>query len=55
VLGVAVVLLTALLTVPPLREAFDLGPVGLLDVVVAVVVGLAGVVWFEVYKVLSPR
>ena len=55
VLGAAVVLLTALLTVPPLREAFDLGPVGLLDVAVAVVVGLAGVVWFEVYKVLSPR
>lgn len=50
-LGGSAMLLLVLL-VPGLRAAFNLGPIGLGDWAVAIVAGLAGVAWFEVYKVL---
>jgi Ca2+-transporting ATPase len=40
----------ALLTVPALRDAFNFGPVRLIDWVVATLAGFAGVSWFELYK-----
>jgi Ca2+-transporting ATPase len=55
ILCLAAGLLTLLLAVPALREAFRFGPVGWTDVLVVLVAGFAGVVWFEVYKVLARR
>ncbi|MFZ2963282.1 MAG: cation-translocating P-type ATPase C-terminal domain-containing protein, partial [Rhodoglobus sp.] len=48
-------LLVALLLVPGLRDAFNLGPIGLGDWAVAILAGFAGVAWFEVYKVARAR
>ena len=50
-------LLALVLLVPALRDAFNLGPIGLGDWAVALVAGFAGVAWFEVYKARrrSPR
>lgn len=50
VVGGAAVTLVLVLSLPAVREAFDLGPMAATDWVVAVVAGFAGVVWFEVYK-----
>ncbi len=55
ILGGAASLLVVLLTVPPLRDAFHFGPMSVVDWVVALVAGFAGVVWFEAYKVLRHR
>jgi Ca2+-transporting ATPase len=55
ILGGAGGLLVLLLTVPGLRHAFALGPVEPLDWVVAVMAGFLGVVWFEVYKLVTAR
>ncbi len=46
-------LLVALLTVPGLRTTFSLGPITLVDWLVALLAGVAGVAWFEVYKVVT--
>jgi Ca2+-transporting ATPase len=50
ILGGAVVLLVALLSVPWLREAFNLGAITLTDWIVALVASFVGVAWFEIYK-----
>jgi P-type Ca2+ transporter type 2C len=50
VLGGAGTLLVLLLTVPWLREAFALGPLSLVDALVALAAGCLGVAWFEIYK-----
>ncbi len=55
ILPAAVVLLLALLTVPALRRAFDLGAVSPTDGLVAVAAGVLGVAWFEVYKTRAHR
>jgi Ca2+-transporting ATPase len=47
--------LVLLLTVPWLRQAFDLGPLDPADWVIVAVGGFAGVIWFEVYKTLRRR
>jgi Ca2+-transporting ATPase len=49
-LAAAVTLLVVLLTVPWLRDAFNFGPLGLTDAIVAGVAGAIGVAWFEIYK-----
>lgn len=36
---------------PPIREALSLGAIGLVDMVVAVTLAIAGVAWFEIFKV----
>lgn len=46
-------LLAALLLVPAFRDAFGLGQIGPLDLVVAIGAGFAGVVWFEIYKMVA--
>jgi Ca2+-transporting ATPase len=51
----ALALLAALLSVPWLRTAFGLGPISIGEAAVALVAGLAGVAWFEVYKVVGRR
>ncbi|TXN29521.1 cation-translocating P-type ATPase [Lacisediminihabitans profunda] len=53
-LGGSALLLTVLL-VPPFRAAFNLGPIGPSDWAVAIGAGVAGVVWFEIYKVVAGR
>ncbi|WP_034806212.1 cation-translocating P-type ATPase [Intrasporangium oryzae] len=55
ILGAAAALLVILLSVPALRHAFGLGPMSITDWVVAVLAGCAGVLWFEVYKVVARR
>lgn len=50
ILGGAMALLVVLLSVPVLREAFHLGGLGLLEWAVALLAGVAGVLWFEVWK-----
>ena len=52
---VAGLVLVMLLVVPWLRDAFDLGAVTPGDGLVILLSGLAGVIWFEVYKALGRR
>ena len=55
ILAGAGTLLLVLLLVPGLRHAFGFGPMTPLEWLVALVAGLAGVAWFEAYKVCSRR
>lgn len=55
ILAAALGILGVVLTVAPVRGAFDLSPVPLLDLGVAALAGFAGVVWFEVYKAVRRR
>ncbi len=55
ILASALVLLTLVLTVRGLRNAFSLGSLSFADALVSFVASLAGVAWFEVYKVLMAR
>ena len=48
-------LLVVLLTAPGLRDAFDFGPIGLRDWLVALGAGSIGVAWFEGYKAWQSR
>lgn len=52
ILGGAALLLAAVLSVPGLRHAFNFGPVSLAQWGAAIVAGMIGVAWFEVYKVV---
>jgi len=52
ILAGATALLILLLIVPALRAAFRFGALAPLDALVVVGAGLAGVAWFEVYKVV---
>jgi P-type Ca2+ transporter type 2C len=54
ILPVAVALLTALVTVPALRRIFDFGPLAAMDWIIAIAASVAGVIWFELYKVWRP-
>jgi Ca2+-transporting ATPase len=49
-LGGAVAALVGVITVPALRDAFAFGPIGVLDWLLALVVPLTAVSWFELYK-----
>ena len=52
----ATALLLVLIGVPPVRDALDLGPLTLVQWVLAIAAGLASIVWFEVYRWLrEPR
>jgi Ca2+-transporting ATPase len=55
ILPAAVGMVTVLLTVPALRDAFNFGPLQPLHWAVAIVAGSASVTWFEVYKRHTPR
>jgi Ca2+-transporting ATPase len=55
ILGVASLCLVLLLTVPALREIFRFGPISASDALLVVVAGFAGVLWFEVYKMVESR
>lgn len=55
ILSAAGALLVVLLTVPWLRDAFSLWRVSPWDWLVALVAALAGVTWFEIYKLLARR
>jgi Ca2+-transporting ATPase len=53
ILGGAVSLLVVMLSVPSVRAAFNLGPLSGAQWLVTVGAGVAGVLWFEVYKVVT--
>ena len=53
ILGVAVVFLALLLTVPFLRELFRFGAISPTDALIAIGAGLLGVTWFEIYKIVG--
>ncbi len=55
ILAGAGALLVLLLTGPGLRRAFGFGPMGPAQWLVALAAGVAGVAWFEVYKVRGRR
>ncbi len=55
ILTFAVGLLALLLTVPGLRNAFNLGPMSAIEAIVALGASGAGVAWFEAFKVVSTR
>ena len=55
ILGFGASLLIALLTVPWLRDAFHFGPMRARDWVVAVLVGVLSVAWFDATKVRPHR
>jgi Ca2+-transporting ATPase len=53
ILGGAAATLVAVLGVPAIRDAFDLAAMTATDWVVAVLAGIAGVAWFEIYKAVA--
>lgn len=55
IIGGALALLVLLLTIPGLREAFHLGPMTWADWLASILTGMAGVAWFEIYKLLPAR
>ena len=55
ILASALMLLTLVLNVRGLRNAFSLGSLSLAEVLVAFVASVAGVAWFEVFKVAEGR
>lgn len=55
ILGAAGTLLVVVLTVPGLRTAFRFAPMRPSEWLVALVAGLIGVAWFEVYKARARR
>ena len=55
VLGGALTFLALLMVVPFLREIFRFAAFDLTDVLAVLVAGLAGVAWFEVYKIVRVR
>ncbi|MGA1344482.1 MAG: cation-translocating P-type ATPase [Ilumatobacteraceae bacterium] len=52
ILGITLGFLMLLVELPPLRTAFDLGPIPVVEWVVPVVAAGAGLAWFEVRKLL---
>jgi Ca2+-transporting ATPase len=48
-------LLVLLLAVPGLRDVFHFGAIGVGEWLGAIVAGVAGVTWFEIYKLLHRR
>ena len=55
ILAGSLVLLTLVLSVRGVRNAFSLGSISFADALVALMASVAGVAWFEVYKVVSAR
>jgi Ca2+-transporting ATPase len=56
IIGLASALLVLLIGVPPVRDALDLGPLTPAQWALAIVAGLASIVWFEIYRWLrEPR
>jgi len=53
IFGITCALLLALLTVPAARSAFHFGQISLLESLIALAAGFAGVAWFEAYKAIS--
>lgn len=53
ILGGAIVLLTAVLTVPGLRTAFHFGRISWIEGLITLIAGFIGVAWFEVRKALA--
>jgi P-type Ca2+ transporter type 2C len=55
ILLLAGTLLVVLLTIPPLRDAFNFGPMTPTEWLVALIAGVIGTAWFEAYKLLARR
>ena len=59
VLGGAMLFLTMLFTIPFMRVLFRFAPIHATDILWVLVAGVAGVLWFEAYKIIgrarSPR
>jgi len=55
ILGAASALLVLILSVPGLRDAFGFGAMRPIDWLVATAAAVAGVAWFEIYKIRSRR
>ena len=55
ILGAAILLLLALMTIPPLRILFDLGAIGLKDWFLMFFCAVISLSWYELYKFLRYR
>ena len=55
ILGITLVFLIALVELPPLRAAFDLGAISATDWVVPIAAASIGLAWFEVHKLVRRR
>ncbi len=55
ILGGGLVLVAAVIGIPPVREAFRLGELSAIDWAIALSAAFIGVAWFEAYKVLRHR
>jgi Ca2+-transporting ATPase len=55
ILGITLGFLVLLVELPPLRAAFDLGPIRPAEWLVPVLAASAGLVWFEVWKLVRRR
>jgi Ca2+-transporting ATPase len=53
--GATIAALVAAVYVPPFADAFRFAPLSPRDLAVAAAAGIAGVLWYEAYKVLRPR
>ncbi len=55
ILALGATMLIVVLTVPGVRDAFDFGPASPWQWLVALLAGIIGVLWFEIYKALARR
>lgn len=55
ILGLAVIVLISLITLPPLQVLFDLGAIGLSDWWLMLLCSLTSLSWYEIYKLLRYR
>ena len=55
ILGITLVFLIALVELPPLRAAFDLGAISATDWAVPIAAASIGLAWFEVHKLVRRR
>jgi Ca2+-transporting ATPase len=55
IITATLLVLTAMMTVPFLRNAFDFGALSLLQFGAAIIAAFIGVAWFELFKVFSSK
>ena len=55
ILGITLAFLVALIELPPLRAAFDLGAIGVTDWLVPIAAASVGLAWFEIHKLIRSR
>jgi len=55
IVGLAIIILTAVLFLPFLRNMFSFAPLGTVEILVSGAVGCLSIVWFEIYKAVKRK